>query len=93
MSLKFWNKLTPEYQKIFEDAVAIAQKEAFEVIEAADAEYLKKMKSEGGVEVYTYSAEELAPLADYVRKNTWPKLAKMIGEDLFEDLKEKVGVK
>ena len=93
MSLKFWNKLTPEQQKIFEDAVAIAQKEAFEVIEAADAEYLKKMNAEGGVKVFTYSAEELAPMADYVRKNTWPKLSKMIGEDLFEELKEKVGVK
>lgn len=93
MSLKFWNKLTPEQQKIFEDAVAIAQKEAFDVIEAADAEYLKKMNAEGGVKVFTYSAEELAPMANYVRKNTWPKLAKMIGEDLFEELKEKVGVK
>lgn len=93
MSLKFWNRLTPEQQKIFEDAVAIAQKEAFEVIEAADAEYLKKMNIEGGVKVYTYTAEELAPIADYVRKNTWPKLAKIIGEDLFEELKKQVNIK
>ncbi|WP_300464177.1 TRAP transporter substrate-binding protein DctP [Desulfobacula sp.] len=93
MSNKFWNKLTDEQKKIFEVAVAAAQKEAFETCEAADAEYLKKMTDEGGVQVFTYTAEDLAPMADYIRKNTWPKLAKMIGEDLFEELKENLGIK
>jgi len=92
MSMKFWNRLTPEQKKIFEDAVATAQKEAFEGSEAADAQYLEKMKSEGGVQVYTYTAEELSPMADYVRKHIWPKLAKSIGEDLFNELKKEVGI-
>lgn len=93
VSQKFWKKLTPKQQKVFADAVAIAQKEAFESAEAADALYLDKMKKEGGVQVYTYTAEELEPLAAYVRQHTWPKLGKLIGEDLFEELKQRVGVK
>ena len=36
--------------------------------------------------VYTYTAEELTPINDQVKKVVWPKLNKLLGKELTNDL-------
>lgn len=81
-----WNKLSPADQELF---IATAQKmqlSSISISEREDIEYLEKL-SDYGMEITTFSDEELAKIADRVREVAWPKLEKRVGSELMEKIK------
>ncbi len=72
-SQKTWDKLLPEDQetitKIVDEICAEAAVQAEEVCN----EYMEKMAEEG-IEVFTFTEEELAAFAESSRNNVWPQL-------------------
>ncbi len=85
MSKKSWAKLTPQQQKVLQDAVSKAADKSFALAEKDDTEYAKKMQ-EHGIKVFTYTSKELEPTVKHIRKTLWPKLDKLIGKELAEGL-------
>ena len=92
VSKKCWGKLTKAQQDVIvkngdllcKDSVAIAEKE--------ENEYLEKMKK-AGMNVYIYSAKELTPINDQIKKVVWPKLDKLLGKELTNELMKQYVVK
>ena len=85
VSKKSWNKLTPEQQAVIAKDADILCKNSITIAEKEENEYLKKMK-EAGMNVYVYTAEELTPINERVKKVVWPKLDKLLGKELTNDL-------
>jgi len=77
-----WNKLSPADQELFFNTAQKMQLSSISISQKADIEYLKKL-SDYGMEVTTFSNEELAKIADHVRKVAWPQLEKRIGPELM----------
>ncbi|AER67301.1 Extracellular solute-binding protein, family 7 [Thermovirga lienii DSM 17291] len=87
VSMKTWAKLSPEDQKIIAEAVAHASAKSIEEAKANDEKYMQLMRDQG-IEVHTYSPEELVPIAKACA-STWPKLKdKMTPELIDEFIKE-----
>ena len=81
-----FEKLPKEYQKIIFNACQKQAMISIDDAEETEAEYQKKLSDENGVKIHEVSEEEIAVLADQVRKVSWPKFAKMFGEDIIEGL-------
>ncbi len=82
---KVWDGLKPADQKLIESTIAEINKNAIKIAEQEEMKYQKKL-AESGVKVYKYTAKDLKPTADYVRKTVWPKLDKVLGKELTEAL-------
>jgi TRAP-type C4-dicarboxylate transport system substrate-binding protein len=87
MSEKAWNKLSAEDQALFKKEVADLSMKSFDISQANDQEYLKKME-EAGIEVVTYTDEQLKEWADHCRNVTWPKLEDRLTKEMIDRLKE-----
>ena len=85
MSMKSWNKLTPEQQKIVQDAALEISNKSFDISEAAEAGYLDKME-EAGIKVVRFSDEQLKAYAELCRKVSWPKMEERLGKEVIDDL-------
>lgn len=85
MNMKKWEEIGEENQKIIQEAAHQIMMESFERAEKDDKEYMEKMK-EKGIEIVTFSDEELKAFADHVRKTTWPKLKDKLGEEIYNGL-------
>lgn len=81
-----WNKLSPEDQKLFMDTAQKLQLKSVAVSEREDKEYLQKLR-DFGMEVTTFSEEELATVAAKVREVAWPKLEKRVSSEIMAKLK------
>ena len=81
-----WNKLSPEDQKLFMETAQMLQLKSVAVSEREDTEYLQKLK-DFGMEVTTFSDEELAVVAAKVREVAWPKLEKRVSPEIMAKLK------
>ncbi|MCD8140305.1 MAG: TRAP transporter substrate-binding protein DctP [Planctomycetaceae bacterium] len=94
-SLKTWQSLKPEHQKIIEEAIQIAAARSIDLAEQYDKEYLDKLSAKEGFTVVRITDEERAAMADDVHKNIWPgRLADQYGQEfldnLLKDMKENV---
>ncbi len=78
ISAKTWAKIAPADQKIIADILAEATTKSVENAESVDKHYMDLMK-EKGIEVHTYTKEELAPIMKACA-TTWPKLEKAFGD-------------
>jgi len=81
-----WNKLSPADQELFLNIAQKMQLDSTSIAQKEDVEYLKKL-SDYGMEVTTFSNEELAKIADQVREIAWPKLESRVGLELMEKIK------
>ena len=86
ISLKTWEKLSGDQQKVIADAFGSAALRSFEVSEATDKEFMSKL-SEAGIEIIDLSDAERAEIAESIRAKTWPKLEEAFGKDLMDSLK------
>ncbi len=84
-----WNKLSPADQELFLNIAQKMQLKSTSIAQKEDIEYLKKL-SDYGVEVTTFSNEELAKIADHVREIAWPKLEKRIGPEIMAKIKAEI---
>lgn len=85
MNKDTFDRLPAEVQKLLLDNIAVFQEESIRDTEKNEIEYAQKMK-EAGIEVVTFSPDELKALADHVRKEAWPKLKETVGAEIYDAL-------
>ena len=82
---RVWDGLSADEQKLLEETIAEINKNSIKIAEEEELKY-QKLLEESGVKVYRYTAEELKPTVDHVRKVVWPKLNDILGKELTEGL-------
>jgi TRAP-type C4-dicarboxylate transport system substrate-binding protein len=87
MNLEKFEGMTPEDQKIIEDAFREQCDASFAIAEQEDRKYLDLL-SEQGIEVVEFTEEELASLAADVRANVWPMLTDKYPQELMDGIVE-----
>jgi len=87
MNKELFDSLLPEDQAVIEEAFAASSRQAFVDCEAEEEKYIEMLKEEG-IEVYTYSEEELADVAEQMREIVWPKMYESYTEELVGGLQE-----
>lgn len=92
MNLKKFKSLKKDDQQAIVEVAQEITKERFAQLKVRDAEHLNRLK-DAGVEVVTFTDDELEKLAAVVRKDVWPKIAGELGDDVYARLKAAVGVK
>ena len=92
INMKEWEKLPADAQKGLQEAANEASAIRWKQVETEDEDYLKILKEENGWTIVTLSKDELAACADAIRKDVWPQLKDMLGEDLFNQAMKGVGL-
>ena len=85
MSKQVWNKLSPEHQKIIQDAALEISAKSFDLAEADDAKYIVELEK-AGINVVKFTPEQLQAWADLCRKVTWPKMESRLTKPVIDDL-------
>ena len=85
MSKQVWNKLSPEHQKIIQDAALEISAKSFDLAEADDAKYIVELEK-AGINVVKFTPEQLQAWADLCRKVTWPKMEERLTKPVIDDL-------
>ncbi|KJR97912.1 MAG: C4-dicarboxylate ABC transporter substrate-binding protein [Desulfobulbaceae bacterium BRH_c16a] len=86
-----WAKIKPEDQAVIKDILARATTNSIENARNVDEHYMSLMK-EKGIQVFTYSKEELAPIMK-ASASTWPKLEKNMTKELMDDFRRELAPK
>ena len=85
-----WDSLTANQQAVIGDAFAEASKNSFDYSERIDAEYIKRLPEEKGIQVIPISDEEIAAIAEHVKNTVWPKMEETFGKEILDQLKADV---
>ena len=85
MSKQVWDKLSPEHQKIIQDAALEISAKSFDMAEADDAKYIVELEK-AGIKVVKFTPEQLQAWADLCRKVTWPKMEERLTKPVIDDL-------
>lgn len=80
MSMKTWNKLPEEYQKILVEATAEALEYSRKIAVEQEADFFQKIKDTGICQI---DEVDIAPFAEQT-KAVWEKLESTVGKDLME---------
>ena len=86
-----WKKIKPEDQAIIQDVLARATTNSIENAKNLDEHYMNLMK-EKGIEVVTYTKEELTPIMKACA-DTWPKLEKNMTKELMDEFRKELAPK
>ena len=81
-----WDSLSPEHQKIIQDAAIIVMEEGFANAQALDKFYVEKAKA-AGITYVELSDEELRVLAELVRDRVWPMMEERIGKTTMDTIR------
>ena len=84
---ELWDSLSPEDQKIIQEAVNNESAKSFDDCKAEDAKYMG-MLADKGIEVLKITPEQKKTLAEHIRSVTWPKLEEKFGKDVLDKVKE-----
>ena len=88
ISASVWEKLSDEDKKVLQEAVNKQVLSAIKNAEANDNKYLDLMR-ERGIQVHTYTPEELKPLNDAFIA-TWGELDATKGEELMDEFEREM---
>jgi len=91
ISGKTWEKMKPEDQAIIKEVLADATTRSIENAKNVDEHYMNLMK-EKGIEVFTYTKEELQPIMKACA-STWPKLEKKMTKELMDGFRTELAPK
>ena len=86
-----WTKIKPEDQDVIAAILARATTSSIENAKNIDDHYMSLMK-EKGIEVHTYSKEELAPIMKACA-STWPQLEKNMTKELMDEFRKELAPK
>lgn len=86
ISMKTWDKLSEEDRQIIADAVGKVTLKSIDLAKQDQEKHLQLMR-DAGIEVHTYTGDELKPIFVKV-VGTWDKLADKFGKDLIDEFKE-----
>ena len=89
MNMDLWNSLSEEDQKIIEETGLELEKKRFAIAEERE-EYNEQRLRDYGIEVITFTDEELDNFAKKIRKSVWPEVEDVIGVELIEQVAEYV---
>lgn len=78
--------LAPEDRKVVESAFVDEAQQSFLMAESEDQMYRKKMAEEG-IEVVTFTTQELEEMASYVREHAWQRLEKNLTPEIINGLR------
>ncbi|KLK90085.1 C4-dicarboxylate ABC transporter substrate-binding protein [Microvirga vignae] len=87
MNLEEWEALTPEQQKVVQDAALSVMQKQFKEARALDESFVEKWKAKGNKYIEP-KPEEIQTLAQKVRTEVWPRLEKDIGSELMKPVRE-----
>lgn len=87
MNLEAWESLTPDQQKVVQDAAVVVMEEGFVNARERDQGYVEKAK-EAGMEYIEPTDEQLKALAERVRAEVWPQMEERIGSEIVDVIRE-----
>ena len=82
-----WDKLPADIQAALQEAANEASAIRWDQVETEDADYRKVLKEEFGWDIVMLTDEELKACADKVRREVWPKMKDLLGEDLYTEVR------
>jgi len=85
MNLDLWNSLSKEDQQLIQEVGSELEKKRFVVAEEEEQASMQKLK-DYGIEVITFTDEELERFAKKARENIWPQLREDIGPELIDKI-------
>lgn len=85
------NKIDEQDRKILIEAVEELTADRFAELEVRDNENLDKLR-EAGINVVTFTDEELENFANVVRKDVWPIIKDEIGDEIYQRLKTELNI-
>ena len=91
ISAKTWEKISPEDQKVIQEIMTKATLESVDNAKNLDQHYMDLMKLKG-IEVFTYTKEELKPIAEACA-STWPMLEKNMTKELMDEFRTELAPK
>ena len=91
MSEQTWQKLAPEDRQIIADACAHVTEISIDLAQKDEEKYLDLMRKQG-IQVFTYSAEELKPLFE-AGSASWDKLGRKFSPELIAEFKKEYAPK
>ena len=91
MSDMVWKKLSPEDQKVLQDAFTDATMKSIDNAKAEDERYLELMRKKG-IQVFTYTDAELKPLAEACA-SSWPGLEGKMTKELMDEFRKELAPK
>jgi len=89
MNLDLWNSLSKEDQKILQDVGDELYEKSIDTVEEEQVSYQQRLR-DSGIEVITFTDEELTKIAKKMRENVWPKLREVIGPELMDEVLDQV---
>jgi TRAP-type C4-dicarboxylate transport system substrate-binding protein len=89
ISMQTWQKLSDADKKIIEDACAKTSELSVKNAQRDDNASMELMK-EAGIEVHTYTADELGAIREAVIA-TWPQLEKTMGKEFVDEMIAEAG--
>jgi len=87
MNMDLWNKLSDEDKNLIQTKAKEMETRRWEVAEADEKMNMQKL-ADHGIEVITFSDEELQKMSDKVREEAWPTLKQDFGPKLFDQIIE-----
>lgn len=83
VNMDAWNALPPEYQIVLEEEVAAICNGSYDNLAKLDKEYQAKL-AEAGVEFVDFTDEEIAIIAEHVRKDTWGVMEELCTKEIMD---------
>ena len=82
-----WDKLPADIQAALQEAANEASAIRWGQVETEDADYRKVLKEEFGWDIVMLTDEELDACASKVRREVWPKMKELLGEELYTEVR------
>ena len=82
-NLESYNELSPEHQKLIEDAAVAEMSKQFTDAQATDQKYVD-LAVAGGMKYFELTDEQIAPIAAKVRAEVWTQMEPDVGKDIMD---------
>jgi len=82
-----WDKLPADVQAAMQEAANEASAIRWGQVETEDEEYRNILKNDFGWQIVMLTDEELKACADKVRREVWPKMKDLLGEELYTEVR------
>ena len=88
-NLESYNALSPEFQKLIEDAAVVEMAKQFEDARETDQKYVDLAIADG-MEYFELTDEQIAPIASKVRADVWAQMEPDVGKEIMDLIRANV---
>jgi len=88
-NLESFEKLSPEHQKLIQDAAVVEMEKQFEEAQAEDQHYVD-LAIQSGMKYIELTDEQIAPIAKKVRAEVWAQMDNDVGKELMDLIRANV---